>query len=304
MNALKNPDHPKRPNLFDFATSELSQDAFLAWLISWAHYHFHDKEPELHQIALNFVKELLFDPEQPNKFTELTITSLEVNTQEKRIDVHAIVNETYFILIEDKKGTKEHSDQLNQYVKKIKNDRKYDQLAIKRVYFKMEEQSDMTGVDGAEFNHFDRKKMLTCLRPYASATRKNSILSDFLESLEAIDKDYNSFKETKLEAWSGRAWKGFFAHLQKELGNGCNWDYIPNQSGGFIGLWWRPFSDIPVFLQLNQARLVFRMDAEVGIPNRDQLRKSYQKLILEADTKMNLTYFGQKTEALLPAIKR
>lgn len=26
----------KTPNIFDFATSELSQDAFLCWLIAWA----------------------------------------------------------------------------------------------------------------------------------------------------------------------------------------------------------------------------------------------------------------------------
>ena len=31
---------PRNPNIFDFATKELSQDAMICWLIRWAHYRF------------------------------------------------------------------------------------------------------------------------------------------------------------------------------------------------------------------------------------------------------------------------
>jgi hypothetical protein len=39
------------PNLFDFATSELSQDAFICWLASWADPSYRDDDEALHATA-------------------------------------------------------------------------------------------------------------------------------------------------------------------------------------------------------------------------------------------------------------
>ena len=39
------------PNIFEFATSELSQDAMFAWLISWADDKFLKVDPELCQLG-------------------------------------------------------------------------------------------------------------------------------------------------------------------------------------------------------------------------------------------------------------
>ena len=41
----------KRPNLFDYATSELSQDAFLTWLIQWADEDYKDLDNSLNSCA-------------------------------------------------------------------------------------------------------------------------------------------------------------------------------------------------------------------------------------------------------------
>ena len=38
---------PKQPNLFDFATKELSQDAMICWLIRWADFRFANTDREL-----------------------------------------------------------------------------------------------------------------------------------------------------------------------------------------------------------------------------------------------------------------
>lgn len=46
------------PNIFDHATSELSQDAFLCWLISWADPEHKAADPELHEVARDFVRKL------------------------------------------------------------------------------------------------------------------------------------------------------------------------------------------------------------------------------------------------------
>ncbi|NLY79687.1 MAG: hypothetical protein GX072_07305, partial [Lysinibacillus sp.] len=47
-----------RPNLFQFATSELSQDAFLCWLMSWAQKDFQSIDETMQKIAVNFISEI------------------------------------------------------------------------------------------------------------------------------------------------------------------------------------------------------------------------------------------------------
>jgi hypothetical protein len=42
-----------RPNLFSYATSELSQDAFICWLLSWASLEYKDVDGQLHQCAIS-----------------------------------------------------------------------------------------------------------------------------------------------------------------------------------------------------------------------------------------------------------
>ena len=49
----------KKPNLFNYATSELSQDAFLAWLIQWADKDNKKNDSYLNACAVSFVQELL-----------------------------------------------------------------------------------------------------------------------------------------------------------------------------------------------------------------------------------------------------
>jgi len=47
------------PNLFDFATSELSQDAFICWLASWADPALKEQNEPLHATATAFLTRLL-----------------------------------------------------------------------------------------------------------------------------------------------------------------------------------------------------------------------------------------------------
>jgi hypothetical protein len=44
-----------QPNLFDFATRELSQDAFICWLASWANPAFKEQNETLHATATAFL---------------------------------------------------------------------------------------------------------------------------------------------------------------------------------------------------------------------------------------------------------
>lgn len=64
-----------RPNLFYFATSELSQDAVLCWLAEWAKPEYSETDPQLHQLGKEFLHLLLMNHDQE---LPQTIESLEI----------------------------------------------------------------------------------------------------------------------------------------------------------------------------------------------------------------------------------
>ena len=46
-------------NIFKFATKELSQDAFLAWLINWLNIKENNENKAIRKCANNFLKKIL-----------------------------------------------------------------------------------------------------------------------------------------------------------------------------------------------------------------------------------------------------
>ena len=100
-------------NLFDYATKELSQDAFLRWL-----FENYNCENESVKTACR----KLFDSFTENKFKEKTITDLTTVAQWKNIDISIwfkIDGIEQLIVIEDKTGSEIHDDQLARYEKEI-----------------------------------------------------------------------------------------------------------------------------------------------------------------------------------------
>lgn len=49
----------KKPNLFEFATSELSQDAFLCYLSSYGKKEYVNSNPNEYEIGNNFLNKIL-----------------------------------------------------------------------------------------------------------------------------------------------------------------------------------------------------------------------------------------------------
>lgn len=96
-------------NLFDFATKELSQDAFLRWLFE--NYNCEDRE-------VREVCKTLFNSFTNNQLDFNKITDLRTDAQWKKIDVSIwfkIENVEHLIVIEDKTESKEHNNQLVNY---------------------------------------------------------------------------------------------------------------------------------------------------------------------------------------------
>ena len=99
-------------NLFDFATSELSQDAFICWLLNFAHEKHLNEDIVLTECAKEILSKIL--PDEPN----LVITA-DIERQYKNIDILIEVNKKHNVIIEDKTFSNVHDDQINEYEKTL-----------------------------------------------------------------------------------------------------------------------------------------------------------------------------------------
>ena len=112
-------------NIFKYATSELSQDAVICWILSF----YNDKNSKLYNLA----EELL------SSFVELETedNKIEIKQQFYKTDILIhFPNTKKVVIIEDKTYTSEHDEQIAKYVEKISNSDKYKGCKIYVVYFK------------------------------------------------------------------------------------------------------------------------------------------------------------------------
>ena len=217
-------------NIFHYVTGELSQDAFLCWLFSFA-LKDADDEPALKSCAVDFIRQ--FVPELKNE-PEVWLSE-EPKRQYKSIDILLTVNDKYKIIIEDKTYTNEHDNQLERYYHMVKAD--FENYEIKGIYIKIGFQSDMSAVDRAGYKYFGLETILSVLEKYAFKTT-NDIFMSYYFYLKQWHRDINQYKYLPVCEWGGAQISGFYHSLKQEFhGMKLNYRYVANQSGGFYGMW-------------------------------------------------------------------
>ena len=153
------------PNLYEFATSELSQDATIAYLLAWADPAYRGEHSRLHALGTKLLRSLL----QTQQVDLPQVETLCIETQVNRIDIVVRNNagkETgrIILLIEDKISTNDHSDQIERYKKtaKKKYSGKYDHLIA--VYLKTGNESRASLPNEDKCGRFMRRDFLDVLR--------------------------------------------------------------------------------------------------------------------------------------------
>ena len=223
----------KNNNIFAYATSELSQDAFLCWLFSFAMKD-SDYDPILKACAVDFLKQFI-----PELKTENEIWISEVpKKQYKFIDVLLTVNDKYKVIIEDKTYTSEHNNQLKNYADTITNDfNGYKKICV---YFKTGFQSDLSNVIENNYLIFMRKNILSTLEKYVDKT-DNIILKSYYEMIKTLDEEAEKYKVLPVSEWNWTQINEFYDQLKNKIKEKFNFDsnygYVPNKSGGFNGMW-------------------------------------------------------------------
>lgn len=227
-----------RNNLFYYATSELSQDAFLCWLASYA---LEDAEPDdaLHSCAREMLE--LFVPELKGR----PFTLKDVGRQAGHIDVlltAELAGTTYKIIVEDKTYTSEHNNQLLRYKEEIQE--KFPGCIPCGVYYKTGFQSDLSAVHEAKYQYVSLEKMLELLRPYVDKT-VSQIFRDYYGYWNAYLENARRYRELPPVEWDSSQCTCFFDALQNGdfLRGRYDWigyGYVANQTGGFQGIWLWP----------------------------------------------------------------
>lgn len=309
----------ERNNIFNFATSELSQDAFICWLCNWVNFDdniLSEDEKKLKLLATEFIEKMLGEKLEDRK--------VNIKRQYQKIDVLLeIQNKTnqvvdMYVIIEDKVGTGLHSNQIEGYTKLISEKNK-SKAQIKTVYYKTYDEDNMenlkeNGVDVI----FGREKILELFGKYKDNI-KDSIFRNYYDYLDNIETDVNSYVEKNLEDWNSNCYIGFFKKLKNEKNllehaigrqKDCSWGYVNNSSGGFMGMWWFPLSeekinkltetsDEDIYLQIEQYNQKNIIAIKYSVPKKNKNNKELSK----EDFEKKVTIASEKRKELFSKLK-
>jgi hypothetical protein len=261
------------PNLFTFATSELSQDAFICWLASWADPSCRELNGPLHKTATAFLDRLL-DAGKGPKVPEYR--SIEIHPQWNSIDVLIVVNGDTAIIVEDKTNTKDHSDPLRRYKEAAAQN--YPKDRITAVYLKTGDQCDYEGAQQAGYGCFLRRDFLDILEGGKALGITNAIFIDFHSHLQDIEKAVASFRGDPLDKWDRKQWMGFFTALRSELGDG-EWAVRGHGGGGSLTFRWHRRGN--KYLRLDEGELAFCLEVADAGCHEAEWEDWAQKLMAE-----------------------
>ena len=239
-----NMDH----NLFRYATSELSQDAFLCWLLSYAMEDGRNSNLILHDCALAML-ERMCKQKDDKKIVPKAVLNIyrQFYHMDAVIHFQTITGEEYYLIIEDKTYTNEHDDQLTRYVEVLKDKKQVDEQQILGVYYKSSLQGDLSEVEKSRYSIMIRPDILELLKKYYEKMQKSEIKSDiFMAYFEKLSNDNEiaeSYLTTSPTKWDYPQIESFLESIKKEplfqsdKGKGIAWNYVPQKNGGFMALY-------------------------------------------------------------------
>ncbi|QTV05914.1 PD-(D/E)XK nuclease family protein [Faecalibacter bovis] len=204
----------KAPNIFKFATKELSQDAFLCWLFSFADKKYKKSEYEhLHQLATKFIQRLIDND-------KLKIESIKVRKQIHKIDIWVEVNDDTLLIIEDKTDSKAGKNQLEKYYEVATKE--CPNRKISAIYFKTGNESTHTFTKSNTTGHWEAFKLEDIVEVLSPFQKKisHAFFTDYLEiCLEKYNRlnDFEKWiKKTELNAEINDVVEAFYVHLEKD----------------------------------------------------------------------------------------
>ncbi len=203
-------------NLFDYATKELSQDAFLRWFFE------NYEDEQIGPIVVDFIN--AFTQGQSNnrnqfnlKFGDITklVSYSQVNDIDISIDFwcEKLFDGHRTIVIEDKTDSEEHN-QLVKYNSAISNwkyGNKSPDECVYKIFYKTHliEEKEHKRVEDAGWTPFGIDEIYNFFNRYLNKTTSD-VLNDYIEHIIGIHSCYKTVSKEKANTWNSINWETFF----------------------------------------------------------------------------------------------
>ncbi len=284
----------KKPNIFKYATSELSQDAFIAWLLEWANKENKLQDEQLHLLGLEFLISLLV--KENTLIGE--ISNVEIKTQFQKIDVFVsftMFNRKYGIIIEDKVHTSNHSGQLTKYKSFIES-KNFD--IVIPIYFKTGFQHCFKDVVSKGYYPYTTKEFSQILQKGKFAGIDNAVFLNYLEYLKEIEEKYDdakftfdNYKEVVVSDWHWWSCVGFFNDYQEHFNAG--WSSVANNREPLLAFWFggRPFKikneqnislNLELYIDIQFSHSGLKVSYRLGLNNNQQTNSFVRNKVFDA----------------------
>lgn len=282
-----------QPNIFNYATSELTQDAFITWLLQWANPKLKTENELLHQLGSSFLQSLV-------AFQDIAITEisdLKIKQQFHKIDVFVSfkMNDcTYGIIIEDKVHTTDHSNQLERYSTKISELKTCN--VVVPIYFKTGYQVNLSRIIENNYHHYTVKDFLNVLTSEKIVAINNDVLSQYYSYLQKKEEHFdnaeieaNNYLIKPIKEWKWWSCVRFF-HDYKEYFN-AGWGEVANNREALLAFWFG-------------GKELTSIDKRIGIYmdivfKHDRLRVNY-RIYLKDNVKINIQLRNDIYDGFLP----
>ena len=192
-------------NIFRFATRELSQDAFIAWLLNWSN---DEQNSDMKKLAKTFLKNIIGKNSRWIKVIEKENCKVDIEVQFYNIDILIMIHDEnrdkyLAIIVEDKIITMEHDLQIIRYRNELESNlskvKKYDNRIgkidqILTCYYKP---YDECGVYEKNVDYvYTRKEIMTLFNENKNI--KEIYLKQYIEYIEAIDECAKEYKNESI----------------------------------------------------------------------------------------------------------
>lgn len=280
------------PNIFTHATSELSQDAFLAWLCEWAD-DAHTTHPSgMHTVGRAFIAWMYQKSGRPLP----AFRTVKVDLQHLHIDLFLTLTtdagEKHYLLIEDKIYTSDYEEQISGYMNDLKERGGIHDLSrVLPVYFKtsLEQRKD----DGY------LRLYLPDIAGFLSSLDTSAVNSEIFHSWCSLrlakHASHEKFRSIPVSAWGSDQWYACFDHMAQQatmVDLDAGYGYVPR--GDFIGFtlgWVGGPSDWCTYLQVDaltreKPSLGFRIGAPKDVVvDKARMKAAYSALETAAASK-------------------
>jgi len=190
-------------NIFEYATKELAQDAFLRWLIE----NIDSEHEDIRRTSATLICTFL-----GLEYNETVhIDDVDACSQERKIDILVklrVNQEKHMIAIEDKTDSHEHSNQLDKYKDYLMN--KYPDYTKHYVFYKTSPMHDdeTTYITSKEWQVYDIEKIYRIFTTLDFPI-ENYLLKSYIEHIKNLHKKFKGNLPVDIKEWSIKHWQNY-----------------------------------------------------------------------------------------------